>query len=104
MLLLFLLQANEAANIANDISKTAFNFINNPLVLGSGITLIIIAILILFFLKKIIVNSILGIICWAILTFLLHIELPFIPSLVVSIIFGLAGIGVMLLLKFFGVL
>ena len=68
-----------------------------------GIVLVVAAVLIFIFLKKIIVNSILGVAAWAILTFVFHVELPFIPSLAVSIIFGLAGIGAMLVLRFFGI-
>jgi hypothetical protein len=71
--------------------------------LVAGIILIIIAIIILMQIKKVFVNSVLGLIAWAILVFGLNIELQLIPSLIVSAIFGLAGIGVILILKFLGV-
>lgn len=52
---------------------------------------------------KIIVNSILGVVALFVLQFF-GISLPFWPSLGVAVIFGLAGIGVELLLYFAGVL
>ncbi|MDD3084198.1 MAG: hypothetical protein PHP82_04195 [Candidatus ainarchaeum sp.] len=75
-----------------------------PLLIIFGIILIAITIFIIFFLKKFIVNSVLGLAIWAVAVFILNIELPFIPSLVISIIIGPAGIGTMLLLNAFGLL
>ena len=49
-------------------------------------------------------NSIFGGIIWAIAVLVLKINLPIIPSLVVSIIIGPAGIGTMLLLNAFGLI
>lgn len=69
-----------------------------------GLILIGVTIFILFFLKKFIMNSVLGLILWAIVTFIFNIELPFIPSLVVSVVIGPAGVGTMLLLNAFGIL
>lgn len=69
-----------------------------------GIALIIVTVLLFFFIKKIIVNSVLGLALFLIIKYVFVVELPFIPALVISIIFGPAGIGVMLLLKFFGLL
>ncbi len=67
-----------------------------------AIVLIIIAVLVLAFLKNILVNSVLGLVAWAILHFVFHVQLSFWLSLVISALFGLAGIGVLLVLKFFG--
>jgi hypothetical protein len=86
------------------ITEQAFSFISNPTILIIGIILIAATIFIIFFLKKIIANTVIGLIVWAILTFILHIELPFIPSFVVAVVFGPAGIGVLLLLKFLGLM
>lgn len=91
-------------NIASSAVNTANSILGNPIWLIVGIALIVVTILLLVFLKKIIVNSILGLILFAIVKFGLGIGLPTIPTLVVSIIFGPAGIGVMLLLKFLGLL
>ena len=74
----------------------------NPLIFVGGVVLILIAILVFITLKKIIINSALGLVGWVIVVMLLHIELPFIPSLIISAIFGLAGLGTLLLLTFFG--
>ncbi len=87
-----------------DAASTATNLVANPTILVIGIILIIATIFILFFLKKVITNSILGAVIWGISIYFFHIELPLIPSFVISVIIGPAGIGTMLLLKFFGLL
>lgn len=71
--------------------------------LAAAIVLIVIAVLVIVFLKQIIVNSVLGLIAWALLYYVLGVKLNFWLSLIVSLVFGLAGIGVLLILKFFGV-
>lgn len=75
----------------------------DPLYLLAGIGLVALAIFVVFFLKRVIVNSILGLLAFAVL-WALGIRLPFIITLVVSIIFGLAGVGTMLILYFLGLL
>lgn len=93
--------ADPAAGIQG-AQQTAAIF-SNPLALaGIGIILIIATIIVLFFMKKIIINTVLGLILWGIVTFIFNANLPFLPSLVIAAIFGPAGIGAMLLLKFFG--
>jgi len=89
---------------APDAAAQAINLINNPTVLVAGIILIAVTIFLLFFLKKVIVNSVLGGIIWIVSVVIFHVELPMIPSFVIAVIFGPAGIGAMLLLKFFGLL
>ncbi len=84
-------------------TTNAIPFAGEPLILAGAIILVIIAIVLVLVLKKIIVNSLLGIIAWAIIKFVFGISLPFWASLIVSAIFGLAGIGAMLLLRFLGV-
>ncbi|MDP2666937.1 MAG: transcriptional regulator [Candidatus Diapherotrites archaeon] len=71
--------------------------------LAIGFVFFIGAVLVLYFLKNIIVNTILGLIAWAILTYILQINLPFWASLIVSALFGLAGIGAMVVLAFLGI-
>jgi len=93
---------NDLGNGAGQVGETALQLVGNPAVLIGGLVLVVAAIVIFFFIKKILVNSALGIIAWLLLTFVFQVELPFVPSLAVSIIFGLAGIGAMLVLKFFG--
>ncbi len=92
-----------AASTAENVGASALNLVGNPTILVGGIVLVIAAVLIFLFLKRIIVNSILGIAAWLLLTYVFQVELPFWPSLAISIIFGLAGIGAMLVLKFFGI-
>jgi len=90
--------------VAETATEEAAQFLSDPTLLAVGIVLIIAAVLVIFFLKRIIINSILGLIAWGLLYYVLGIKLPFAASLAVSIIFGLAGIGVMLVLAFFGII
>jgi small-conductance mechanosensitive channel len=89
---------------AENVGTAAMQLAGNPLVLVGGIVLVIAAVLVFLFLKRIIINSVLGIAAWAILTYVFQVQLPLIPSFAVSAIFGLAGIGAMLVLKFLGML
>ncbi|MEK6970624.1 MAG: hypothetical protein AABW68_02925 [archaeon] len=68
-----------------------------------GIILVVGALLVFHFLKNMVVNTILGLVGWGIATYLLHIQLPFWASLFVSAIFGLAGLGAMIVLAFLGI-
>jgi hypothetical protein len=88
---------------AEAVGSQLAGFVGNPAVLAAGIGLVIATVLLIVMLKKIIINSVLGIIAWAVLTYVWHIEMPFVPSLVLSIVFGLGGIGSILVLKFLGV-
>lgn len=94
-----LLQAAEALpNVEAVTSSIAGNW--SWLVIG--IVLFIAAAVLIFFLKNIVGNAILGLIGWGILTYFFHVSLPFWPSLIVSAIFGLAGLGAMVVLGFLG--
>ena len=78
---------------------------SNPNFLITGVILIVAAVLIFYFVKKILVNSILGFIAWIIFMVFVGVEGPvMIPSLVISVIFGLAGVGALLVLKFFAII
>ncbi len=70
----------------------------------AGIVLLIGAIIVWHFLKNVIANTVLGLAGWGILVYVLHIDLPFWPSLIISAIFGLAGLGAMLVLSFMGII
>lgn len=94
---------NTAGETAANATGLVADLAGNWFVIGGGIILIIAAILIFMFLKKIIVNSVLGIVAWAILVFVFKIEMGLITTLVISAIFGLAGVGVILVLKFLGI-
>ena len=101
-----------ATDFANGVDFTqpaqqAVNFggllIGNPAVLIIAIILIGVSIFLFFFLKRILVNSLIGLVIWGIVTFIFPVNLPFIPSFIISVLFGAAGIGTMLILKFLGV-
>ncbi|VVB74715.1 Uncharacterised protein [uncultured archaeon] len=87
-----------------EATNIGLSLIGNPTILIIGIVLIAVTIFLFFFLKKIITNSILGGIIWFASIYVFHVQLPVIPSFVISVLFGPAGIGAMLLLKFFGLL
>jgi hypothetical protein len=93
-------------NAAQPLAQTAQSAISvvNPTVLIAAVIFIAITIFLLFFLKKVIANSIIGGILWAISVFIFHAELPLLPSFVISVIFGPAGLGAMIVLKFFGLI
>ena len=81
----------------------------NLLFLVLGIILIAATIAILYFLKQIIVNSLVGVVAWVLITYALpffgvDLSLPFLPSLIVSAIFGLAGIGSLMVVAFLGLI
>ncbi len=90
-------------NIATNVPNV-LPFASDPRILLAGIILIVTAVLFIVFIKKILINSVLGLIAWAVLQFFFHSNLPFLPSLVISALFGLAGIGSMLILRFMGLL
>ena len=78
---------------------------NNPGILVTGIILIAAAILIFYFVKKIIVNSILGFIGWILLVVFMGVSGPLLlPTLAVSLIFGIGGVGALMVLMFFGII
>ncbi|MBI4044320.1 MAG: hypothetical protein HY392_01280 [Candidatus Diapherotrites archaeon] len=68
-----------------------------------GLVLLAAGILVFMFLKKAIVNSILGIIVWGIAVYGFNTQLAFWPSLLISALFGPAGIGAILILRFFNI-
>lgn len=76
----------------------------NPSWLVLGIGLFIAAAIVIFFLKNIIVHTALGLIGWAILTYVFHLNLPFLASLVASAVFGLAGLGAIVVLTVLGII
>jgi len=68
-----------------------------------AIVLVIVTVFLFFFLKKIIVNSVLGVVALLAANFIFNMQLPWLSSIVISIIFGPAGVGVMIVLRIFGV-
>lgn len=68
-----------------------------------ALVLIILTIVIIRIFKNVIVNSAIGVAALMVLYYILNIKLPFILTLIVTAIFGAAGLGIMLILKMFGV-
>lgn len=96
----FFLGFADAANFAATNTPLSLT----PIIIAVVIVLIGITIFLAFFLKKIITNSIIGAIIWFLAVFVFKVQLPLIPSFVISVIFGAAGIGTMLLLSALGLL
>jgi len=88
---------------AGVVSGQIANFVGDPKILLIGLGLVVLTVVIIFFLRKIIINSVLGIAAWAILVYVFEVDLPLFPSFVLSAVFGLAGIGCILVLKFLGI-
>ena len=79
-------------------------FAGNPGILVAGIVLVIAGFIVLFLLKKLLINSLLGMTAWLAIVQGLGINLPFEASLVISAFFGLPGMGALLVLRFMGIL
>ncbi len=94
--MLALLQTAPLETVTNTIS-------GNVSWLVIGIIFFVAAALVIHFLKNLVANAVLGVIGWALLTYVFHVSLPFYPSLFVSAIFGLAGLGAMVVLAFLGI-
>ena len=69
-----------------------------------GLALFIAAGIVIFFLKNVLINTALGLIGWGILTYIFQISIPFWVSLLVTGIFGLAGLGAIVMLAVLGIL
>ncbi len=67
-----------------------------------GAVLVLVAIVIVFLLKRVLENVVIGIAGFLILKYVLGVNIPTIPGLVISLFFGLGGLGVLLILHFFG--
>ena len=93
----------DANIVAKEVSGAAINLVHNPIGLIVGIILIVIAIIIIANFGQFLINSIVGVIGVGI-CLLIGIKLPIVITLIVCAIFGLAGLGVILVLKFFGVM
>lgn len=89
--------ATTAMSVVQEVTHT------DPMILLAGIGFVALAVFLVFFLKRVIVNSILGLIAFAVL-WAAGIELPFVATLIIATVFGLAGVGTMLILYFFGLL
>jgi len=89
-----------AGSVAGELS----GLVGDPKILFIGLALIVLTLIIIFFIKKIVINSVLGLATWALVVYVFDVHLPLFASFVVSAVFGLAGIGSLLVLKFLGLL
>lgn len=90
-----------ASSIGVDVGKSIAG--NYWLVLA-GVALLVLAFILFSMLKQIVVNSVVGLIALAALKYAFGVDIPLSVAVVASVaLFGLAGLGVMLILMFFGV-
>jgi hypothetical protein len=89
--------------LAEDVVINTDKIIHNPKFLLIGVGLIILAVIIIFILKNIILNSIVGVVAFLVCNFIFGIKLPFFLTIVASAIFGLFGVGIMLVLRYLGI-
>jgi hypothetical protein len=90
-----------ASSIGVDVSKS---IAGNYWFVLAGIALLVLAFILFSMLKQIIVNSVVGLIALAALKYVLGIDIPLNIAVVASVaLFGLAGLGMLLILMFFGV-
>jgi len=95
---MFLLAVNETVSAVGQAIVGAAHW------LVLGVILILAAILIFSVLKHILVNTVLGLVGLAILKFGLGLAIPLsFPVIVITILFGLGGLGMLLVLMFFGI-
>lgn len=99
-----MIDVNATTTAVTEKAAQATNILFNPTFLITGIVFIIAAIIILYFLKNIILNSVVGVFGFIICYFVFGIKLPFFLTLLVSAIFGIGGLGTIIILKFFGVI
>ena len=95
-----------SASIVLQTAKEAAGFLP-PGDLGTfllGAVLVLIAIFAIFILKRILENLVIGVAGFLILKYLLGMNIPLIPGLLISLLFGMGGLGVLLILHFFGLL
>lgn len=69
-----------------------------------GAIFVLLAIFIIFLAKRVLENLIIGTVGFLLLKYFFGLSVPLIPGLIVSILFGLGGLGVLLILHFFGLL
>ena len=92
------------AGDANFITQAAVDTIAktvtfDPTMVIIGIVLIVITLFLIFFVRKIILNSIIGAVMWGLAVFVFGVKLPTVASFVIAVIFGPAGIGTLLVLS-----
>ena len=96
--------SSAASVVSQTVQNQLIPWAGNYWILIAGLALIVVAIVLFFVVRKIFINSILGLLVFGIVKFVFNIDLPLIPAVVVSLVFGLAGIGSLLVLKFWGVI
>jgi hypothetical protein len=101
---MIMIDVNAASATIAEKATQASNVFFNPTFLILGIVFIIVAIIVLYFLKNILLNSVMGVFGFLICYFIFGIKLPFFITLIISAIFGIGGLGAVIVLKFFGLI
>ena len=69
-----------------------------------GAVLVLAALVIVFLLKRILENAVIGVVGFLLLKYFLDLKISLVAGLVISLLFGLAGLGVLVILHFFGMM
>ncbi len=69
-----------------------------------GAALAVAGIVLVVVLKRIMENLIVGLVGFLALKIFFGVNIPLLPGIIISILFGLSGLGALLILHFFGVL
>lgn len=69
-----------------------------------GAALAVLGIALVFLLKRVMENLVIGLVGFLLIKFFFGINIPIVPGIIISLLFGLSGLGVLLILHFFGVL
>ena len=69
-----------------------------------GGVLVLAALVIVFLLKRILENAVIGVVGFLLLKYFLDLKISLVAGLIISLLFGLAGLGVLVILHFFGMM
>ncbi|MDD3159492.1 MAG: hypothetical protein PHQ98_00815 [Candidatus ainarchaeum sp.] len=98
-----ILFANDAVSFVDTNNQIVTLASQNWMLIVVGIALIIISIFLLAILKKVIINSVIGGVVLLLTHFIFGIPALSIPNAIICIIFGPAGVGVLIVLNLLGI-
>ena len=97
----------KAAETVGTAGKSLTELINTWPVLIGGLVLVVVAVILWIFFKRIIENIVIGLAVLVVIYFAfpdiwLHLAKIIIPTIVVTLLFGIGGVGTLLILIWFG--
>ncbi|MBN1159661.1 MAG: hypothetical protein JXA43_00295 [Candidatus Diapherotrites archaeon] len=97
----------KAANTVGTAGKSLTELFNTWPVLIGGLALVVVAVILWVFFKRIIENIVIGLALLVVIYFAfpdiwLHLAKIIVPTIVVTLLFGIGGVGTLLILVWFG--